>query len=251
MRTTHRSMTAILGLILTGCAGIATAPTPEARQALAPTGKLRVGLYRGNPLSVTQDPASGEMKGVGFDLGKELARRMGVLFEPVVYPSSGAIVASAKSSQWDVTFLAVSAPRAKEMDFTAAAVEIERGYLVPSDSSILTAADVDRAGIRVAVAAKGGSDIFLSRALKNAVVVPVVVGGSGDAVASEMLKTGRAEDLLPTKQPCTNCWIGCPVSEFLTVGLLPSRWQWLSRRDGTSAWPTRADLLRTPSLRDS
>ena len=52
MRTTHWLMTAILGLLLTGCVGISTAPTPEARQAVAPTGKLRVGLQLGNPLNV-------------------------------------------------------------------------------------------------------------------------------------------------------------------------------------------------------
>ena len=92
MRTTHWLMTAILGLLLTGCASIYTAPTPEARQALAPTGKLRVGQYLGNPLSVIQDSASGEMKGVAFELGKELARRMGVPFEPVLYPSTCALL---------------------------------------------------------------------------------------------------------------------------------------------------------------
>jgi len=63
VRTTHWLRTAILGLLLTGCAGISTAPTPEARQALAPTGKLRVGLQLGNPLNVIRDSASGEMKG--------------------------------------------------------------------------------------------------------------------------------------------------------------------------------------------
>ena len=62
MRTTRWLMTAILGLLLTGCAGISTAPTPEARQALAPREKLRVGLYLGNPLSVVRDSPSGEMK---------------------------------------------------------------------------------------------------------------------------------------------------------------------------------------------
>ena len=195
MRATHWLMAAILGLLLTGCAGIPTAPTPEARQALAPTAKLRVGLYRGNPLSVTQDSGSGEMKGVGYDLGKELARRMGVPFEPVVYPSSRALVAGAKSGQWDVAFLTVSAARAKEMDFTAPHVEIERGYLVPSGSSISTVADVDRPGIRVAVPEKGGSDNFLSRALKNA----VVVRGAGDAGALELLKSGRADAFAANK----------------------------------------------------
>jgi polar amino acid transport system substrate-binding protein len=187
MRTIHCVRSAIVGLLLTGCASIHTAPTPEARQALAPTGKLRVGLYLGNPLSVTRDSASGEMKGVGFDLGKELARRMGVPFEPVVYPSRSAVVDSAKSDQWDIAFLTMVTGRAKDMDFTAPHVEIERGYLVPSGSSISTVADVDRPGIRVAVPEKGGSDIFLSRALKNAVVV------RGDAGASEMLKSGRSD----------------------------------------------------------
>ena len=63
MRTTHWVMTAILGLLLTSCAGISTAPTTEGRQALPPTGKLRVGLQLGNPLNVIRDSASGEMKG--------------------------------------------------------------------------------------------------------------------------------------------------------------------------------------------
>ena len=49
MRTTDWLMTAILGLLMMGCAGISTAPTPEARQALAPTGKLlRVGGDEGS-----------------------------------------------------------------------------------------------------------------------------------------------------------------------------------------------------------
>jgi polar amino acid transport system substrate-binding protein len=128
---------------------------------------------------------------VGFDLGKELARRMGVPFEPVVYPSSGALFDGAKSGQWDVAFLSVSvtAAQANEMDFTAPHVELERGYLVPSGSSISKVADVDRAGVRVAVQEKGGTDIFLSRVLKNA----VMVRGSGEAGAFELLKSGRAD----------------------------------------------------------
>jgi polar amino acid transport system substrate-binding protein len=75
------------------------------------------------------------------------------------------------------------------MDFTAPHMEAERGYLVPSGSSISTLTDVDRPGIRVAVLEKSGTDIFLSRTLKNA----VVVRGSGVAGASEMLKSGRAD----------------------------------------------------------
>src|SRR5437868_10400380 len=105
MRPAHWLITAILGLLLVGCAGISTAPTPEARQALAPTGPLRVGLQLGSPHNVIRDPATGEMKGVGFDLGNELALRMGVPFEPVFYPSVGAVLDGGKAGAWDVAFI--------------------------------------------------------------------------------------------------------------------------------------------------
>ncbi len=85
---------AVLGLIA-GCAGIASAPSQEERQALAPTGKLRVALYLGAPVSIIRGATPDESKGVGFDLGRELARRIGVPFEPVVYPSPGAIIRNA------------------------------------------------------------------------------------------------------------------------------------------------------------
>jgi polar amino acid transport system substrate-binding protein len=189
MRTTHWLMSAILGLLLTGCAGLSTAPTPEARQALAPTGKLRVGLQLGNPLNAIQDSVSGEMKGVAFDLGKELARRMGVPFEPVLYPSVGALLDSGKSGAWDVAFVGFSPARAKEWSFSALHLEVEFGYLVPGGSSISAMTGVDRPGIRVSVQEKSGPDSFFSRTLKNA----EVIRASSNPAALEAVKSGRAD----------------------------------------------------------
>ena len=189
MRSTHWLVIAIFGLELTGCATVHTPPTPEARQALAPTGKLRVGLQLGTPHNVIRDSVSGEMKGVGFDLGKELARRIGVPFEPVLYPSIGALLDSGKSGAWDIAFVGFSPERAKEWDFTALHLEVEFGYLIPGGSSISTMADVDRPGIRVAVQEKSGPDIFFSRTLKNA----VVIRASSNPGALELLKSGRAD----------------------------------------------------------
>jgi hypothetical protein len=54
-----------------------SSPTQDEMQALAPSGRLRAALYLGGPTNVVKEP-SGEMKGVGYELGKELARRMGV-----------------------------------------------------------------------------------------------------------------------------------------------------------------------------
>jgi polar amino acid transport system substrate-binding protein len=129
------------------------------------------------------------MKGVGFDLGKELARRMGVPFEPVVYPSVGALLDSAKSSGWDIASIAITPARAKDMDFIAPHLEVELGYLIPGGSSISTMADVDRPGIRVAMQEKGLVDTFLSPTLKNA----VVVRASSIAGTLEIVKSGRAD----------------------------------------------------------
>ncbi|HZA53216.1 MAG TPA: transporter substrate-binding domain-containing protein [Candidatus Udaeobacter sp.] len=195
MRTTDWLMTPILGLLMMGCASMHTPPTPEVRQALAPTGKLRVGLQLANPLNVIRDSASGEMSGVAFDLGKELARRMGVPFEPVLYPSVGALLDAGKSGAWDVAFVGFSPARAKEWDFTALHLEVEFGYLIPGGSSISTMADVDRPGIRVAVQEKSGPDSFFSRTLKNA----VVIRAPSNPGALEALKSGRADVMASIK----------------------------------------------------
>jgi polar amino acid transport system substrate-binding protein len=195
MHTAHWLWIAILGLLFMGCAAISSGPTQEARQALAPTGKLRVGLQLGSPHNVIRDSASGEMKGVGFDLGSELARRMGVPFEPITYPSVGALLDAGKAGAWDIAFVGFSPARAKEWDFTALHMEVEFGYLVPAGSSISTMADVDRSGIRVAVQEKSQPDIFVSRTLKNAEVVraPSLAG------TVEMLKSRRADAIFSIK----------------------------------------------------
>ncbi len=195
MRTTHSLTTVILALVLTGCAGIHTAPTPEVRQALAPTGKLRVGLILGVPAQVIRDSASGEMKGVAFDLGKELARRMGIPFEPVLYPSIGALLDGGRSGNWDVAVMGYNPARAKEWDFTAPHLEIEFSYLVPSGSSISTLTEVDRPGIRVAVAEGGQADRLLTSAIKVATLIRVKT--NPDALT--ILQSGRADALAANK----------------------------------------------------
>jgi polar amino acid transport system substrate-binding protein len=189
MRTAHWLMIAILGLLMDGCAGVATAPTPGERQALAPTGKLRVALQQGNPLNLVRDSATGEMKGLGFDLGKELALRIGVPFEPVLYPAIGALLDGGKSGAWDVSHFGFTPERAKEFDFAPVHLEVEFGYLVPGGSSIITMADVDRAGIRVVVQEKSGPDAFFTRTLKTA----VIVRAPSNPEALEALKSEKAD----------------------------------------------------------
>jgi molybdenum ABC transporter molybdate-binding protein len=171
------------------------APTAEARQALAPTGPLRVALQLGSPHNVVRDAATGQMKGVGYDIGSELAARIGVAFEPVLYPSVGALLEAGKSGAWDVAFVGYSPARADEWDFTGLHLQIEFGYLVAAGSSLSDVADVDRAGVRVAVQEKSQPDVFISRALKNA----TVVRGATLAATLEMLASGNADAIFSIK----------------------------------------------------
>lgn len=194
MRTTHWLAAALLGLALTDFAGAAGAPTPEARQALAPTGQLRVALLLGSPTHVVKD-ASGEMKGVGFDLGKELARRMGVPFAPVLYPSIPALLDSGKAGEWDISFIGITPGRAKDFDFAPSHLEVEFGYLVPAGSSITTIADIDRQGTRVALQERSGPDAFFSPLLKSA----VLVRAPSNPATLELVKSGKADVMASIK----------------------------------------------------
>ena len=157
MRRIHLLIAAMLGLVLAACAGIGTAPTAEARQALAPTGKLRVALQLGSPHNVVRDSASGEMKGVGYDLGKELARRIGVPFEPVMYPSVGALLDVGKSGAWDVALVgfrpgidphAMVIPKGRDGGLAYA-----RQFIEHAKSEGLVKAAIDRVGMRGAAVA--------------------------------------------------------------------------------------------------
>jgi polar amino acid transport system substrate-binding protein len=173
--------------LLAGCATPAVAPSAEVQRILAPSGTLRAGLYPGTPTSIIRDPVSGEPKGVGYDLGKEFARRLGVPFEPVVFSKNAEVLEAVKGGQVDIAFTNATAARARDMNFTAPYLEIELGYLVPSGSTVLALADVDRTGIRVGVTEGSTSDGQLSRDLKYAVVVrsPTVKGGT------QMLAEGK------------------------------------------------------------
>lgn len=146
-----------------------TSPTSSAvRSELAPTGKLRVGLNHGNFLIVHRDAATGAFSGIAFDLATELGRRIDAPIEIIPYDSAGKMADAVKVGAWDVAFLGAEPQRANEIAFTAAYLEIEAGYLVPPASRIRSIEEVDRKGVRIAVALNSAYDLFLSRSLKNA-----------------------------------------------------------------------------------
>ena len=144
---------------------------PDVVKNLAPTGKLRAAINLGNPVLAQKDPAGGEPKGVTADLARELAKRAGVPLEFVTFDAAGKVFDALKTGAWDIAFLAIEPVRAAEIDFTAPYVIIEGVYMVPVGSALKTVADVDRAGVRVAVNKASAYDLFLTRTLKHAQLV--------------------------------------------------------------------------------
>jgi len=145
--------------------------TPEVRSELAPTGTLRVGVNHQNFLLVTPGSSSTEPRGVAPDLGRELGRRLGMPVEFVSFDAAGKLADGVRTGAWDVAFLGAEPQRAAEIAFTAAYLEIPATYLLPAGSPIRAIADVDRAGIRIAVAEKSAFDLWLQRNIKHARLV--------------------------------------------------------------------------------
>jgi polar amino acid transport system substrate-binding protein len=176
-------------LLVAGCASAPSVP-PAARAELAPTGKLRVGLILSNQVLVTKDPSTGELRGVTVNLGRALAQRLGVPFEPVGYANPAALVKSFGANEWDIAFLAFDPARAQQVDFSPPYMEVDNTYLVTAKSKVGTVELADQAGVTIAVPERSAPDLFLSRNLKSAKVMRVP--GGADA-AIEALKSGKAD----------------------------------------------------------
>ena len=159
-----------LSLFIAAFTAAACTMTPSTSE-IAPSGKLRIGINSQNFLLVTKYSPGSDPQGIAPDLGREFARKLGVPFEYVVFDSAGRLADAVKIAAWDVAFLGNEPQRAQEIGFSPPYLEIEAGYLVPAASPIRTIADVDREGVRIAVAQKSAYDLYLSRTIKHAKLV--------------------------------------------------------------------------------
>jgi polar amino acid transport system substrate-binding protein len=145
--------------------------SPDLVRELAPTGCLRTAINFGNTVLAQPDPAGGPPRGVSGDLARELAHRLGVGIDYVTFDAAGKVFEALKEGLWDVAFLAVDPVRAAGIAFTAPYVVIEGVYLVPRDSALQSVEDVDRDGVRIAVAKGSAYDLYLSRAIRHATLI--------------------------------------------------------------------------------
>jgi polar amino acid transport system substrate-binding protein len=156
-----RSLIAALGMMLV-CAGGARADD------LVPAGTLRATYIATNPVQASVDPASGELRGPGAAVAREVARRLHVPAAITGVASPAAVIDSVKKGEADIGLVAFDPQRTADVDFSQVYALAQNTYLVREDSSLRTVAEVDRPGVKVGVTARDTADLVLSRSLKAA-----------------------------------------------------------------------------------
>lgn len=156
-------------------------PHADVVHQLAPSGTLRAAINLGNPVLAQRDAGTGDLGGVSVDLARGLAGRLDVPLQLVPYDAAGKVFEALQSRAWDVAFLAIDPKRATEIAFTAPYVIIEGSYMVLRTSPLQAVADVDRAGVRIAVGNGSAYELFLSRTLQHAQLVRFATGSEAIA----------------------------------------------------------------------
>src|SRR5580704_829588 len=191
---------------------------------LAPKVRLRAAINFGNSVLAQQDPVGGPPRGVSAELARELAQRLGVGIDYVTFDAAGKVFEALKAGLWDIAFLAIDPVRAAGIDFTAPYVVIEGTYVVRKDSVLRTVEDVDREGVRVAVAEGSAYDLYLTRALKHAKLVRQPSGPE----CLEMFVADKLEAAAGVRQP-----IAAFAQSRPDMRLIPGRFMAIEQAMGT------------------
>jgi polar amino acid transport system substrate-binding protein len=166
---------------------------------LAPAGTLRAAFIADNPIQGRVDPQTGVVTGIAADLARELARRARIPYAMLPRPNPSAVIESVTAGNADIGFLAFEAARAEQVDFSEPYVLSESAYLVRTDSTFKSSADVDRGGVRIGTVKGQSQQIFVSAQTKNARVEILPKAPAADAIAA-MLQKGEIDAFAGNRQ---------------------------------------------------
>jgi polar amino acid transport system substrate-binding protein len=167
----------------------ARAQATAAASTLSPTGKLRAALIASNPVLVTRRP-DGTLNGVSVAVARALAAQLGVPIELKPYDNPARYNESLANDDWDIGLAARDPSRAEHLAFSVTFMEVDNGYVARPGAAPTNAEEVDRAGVKIAVAQGSAPHAVLQRLIKNAEIVPVP---GGFEPAREALATGKAD----------------------------------------------------------
>jgi polar amino acid transport system substrate-binding protein len=169
---------------------------------LAPTGSLRAAMNLAQPAQAFKDPVTGELGGLAYDLGRELAARLGVPLAPVELVGPPPIFAAFARGDIDVAVFALDPALSEQFDFTGPYLELDDTYLLPAGSTLFTVEDVDQPGIRIAAGVsvpplQYAELVTVTGAGTNERLVQMLDSGEVDAVASSRPQLIEFREQLP------------------------------------------------------
>lgn len=129
------------------------APSAPLREAIAPTGVLRVGLYPGSPTSFVPGKTGQQPVGVAYGMGQALAAQLGVPFKPVIFNKNADVLAAAKRGDVDLVFTNATAERKAFLDFTDTVIHIEKSVLLAPNNAIQQLNELNHENVRIGVSA--------------------------------------------------------------------------------------------------
>ena len=204
-------------LLVAAALGWATATNAEERASasVAPKGELRVAVITSMPVLVTRN-LEGQLTGVTVDLANAFASTLGIPVRLVPYENIVHYNQSIGRDDWDVGFAPRDLSRTGQLAFSDPFMEVDNSYVARPGIMLSTPDEVDRLGIKVAVAQGSTIDGFLTRTLKKAQIVRLV--GGFDA-AREALSFGRVDAYADTTQIAYRLEAEVPGAQVLVAPL--------------------------------
>src|SRR5262249_21722820 len=125
---------------------------PLAADDLLPTATLRATYIASNMAQAFVAPQTNEVRGPAAEIARELAKKLNVPYTIKGVTGVPGVLNSVKAGDADIGFVAYDPVRATEVDFSQTYALAQNTYVVLDGSPIKSAADVDKAGVRVGVA---------------------------------------------------------------------------------------------------
>ena len=140
-------------------------------EQLAPKGYLRAAINLSNFLLVTGTDDKGNPEGVSPELAKALANELNLELKLIPFKRPGELADAVTEDVWDIGNIANESERAKSITFSYPYTLIESTFLVRESSKINLFQDVDKPGVRIAVAERSAYDLWLTENIKNAELI--------------------------------------------------------------------------------
>ena len=152
---------------------VASARASAQGTLLAPLGVLRAVYLAGTPVQALRDPATGALRGIAYDLARELARRadIGLTFES--RPAPAQVINAVLSGAADIGFVANAPFHSDPVLYSHNYLRTPHSVVVGASSPIHILAELDRPGLRIGAARGDPFSIHLGRTLAAARFVPL------------------------------------------------------------------------------